>query len=117
MDVGSKIKKVRELKNFTQEHMAQRLNVSQSTYSRFEKKNDYDLTISQLHNIADEFGIKTEELLTFDEKIIFNNYGEIKDSHQFGGNKIENHFPEKLQQLYEDKIKLLEEKVAWLEKL
>ncbi|HXA02953.1 MAG TPA: helix-turn-helix transcriptional regulator, partial [Cytophagaceae bacterium] len=36
MSVGSKIKKIRELRNYTQEYMADRLQMSQSGYSKIE---------------------------------------------------------------------------------
>ncbi|MFN8437069.1 MAG: helix-turn-helix transcriptional regulator [Cytophagales bacterium] len=112
MKVGGKIKKIRELRNFTQEYMAEKLNISQSTYSRFEK-NDYDITVSQLNNIAEQLGVSTEELLNFNEKTIFNNYGNQYQVAQ----KIENHGIEEIKKLYEDKIQLLEDKIRLLEKL
>ena len=46
--------------------MAQQLNVSQSTYSRFEKE-DGDLTVSQLNKIAELLEIKVDDLINFDE--------------------------------------------------
>ena len=109
MEIGIKIKKVRELKNLTQGYMAEKLNVSQSTYSRFESPQS-DLTISQLNEIASIFDMKTEDLITFDEKYILNNYGEIK-GHQIGVNN----FPVEIKSLYEDKIKLLEDKIEYLQ--
>ncbi|MDR0802540.1 MAG: helix-turn-helix domain-containing protein, partial [Fluviicola sp.] len=36
MHVGQKIKKLRELKNFTQEYMANRLEMTQPSYSKIE---------------------------------------------------------------------------------
>lgn len=111
MEIGIKIKKVRELRNYTQDYMAEKLNVSQSTYSRFEK-DEGDLTISQLHKIAEVLDVKVNDLIAFDDKYVLNNYGEIKEN-QYGN--IQNYFPEKLEKLYEDKIKLLEDKIKYLE--
>lgn len=111
MEIGTKIKKVRELKNFTQGHMAELLGVSQSSYSRYESP-DSDLSISQLNEIANIFDMKAEDILAFDEKYVLNNYGEIK-GHQLAN--IYNSFPEKLEKLYEDKIQLLEDKIKYLE--
>jgi transcriptional regulator with XRE-family HTH domain len=113
--VGHKIKKIRELKNLTQEHMADVLKMSQTGYGKIER-DESDISLSRLEQISTVFEMKPEDLISFDEKNIFNNYGEIKENQHVWVSKIENHFPEKLQQLYEDKIKLLEEKVAWLEK-
>ena len=73
LDVGTKIKKIRELRNFTQEYMAVQLGENQSTYSRYED-NQHDITIKQLHNIASVLDISIYVLIDFDEKYIFNNY-------------------------------------------
>lgn len=35
--IGNKIKNIRELKNFTQEYMAEKLDISQAAYSKLEK--------------------------------------------------------------------------------
>ena len=112
IQVGNKIKKIRELKNLTQEHMADVLKMSQTGYGKIER-DESDISLSRLEQISTVFEMKPEDLMSFDEKYIFNLYAE----NQSTANGIQhNHFPEKLQQLYEDKIKLLEEKVAWLEK-
>ena len=113
IEVGKKIRKLRELKSFTQEHMATQLGVSQSTYSRYESE-DGDVTLQQLKNISDILGVKISDLLAFDEKNIFNNYGDSKDSSflVLGYNNVS----PRERELYDKTIKLLEEKVAMLEK-
>ncbi|WP_299247929.1 helix-turn-helix transcriptional regulator [uncultured Cytophaga sp.] len=111
MEIGIKIKKVRELRNLTQEYMAQQLNVSQSTYSRYEKE-DGDLTVSQLNKIAQLLEIKIDDLINFDEKLIFNNYGTAHDK-SFSVNYI--NISEKERELYDKTIKLLEEKILMIE--
>ena len=93
--------------------MADRLNISQQSYSNIES-GKVDVPYSRVEEIAAVFEIKPEELVSFDEKYILNNYG---DNHQQVATKIENYFPEKLQQLYEDKIKLLEDKIQLMELL
>jgi transcriptional regulator with XRE-family HTH domain len=110
--IGTKIKKIRELKNYTQEYMSDRLGVSQSTYARFEK-DDSDLTVSKINKIAEVLEVSVDDLLHFNERLVFNNYN---SSHINQANNIEINLPEKLIQLYEDKIKLLEEKINRLEK-
>lgn len=111
MEIGIKIKKVRELKNYTQEYMAEKLNVSQSTYSRYEKDGN-DLTVSQLKEISDIFDMKVDELINFDEKYIFNNYGTANDK-SFSVNYQA--VSDKERELYEKTIKLLEDKIKYLE--
>lgn len=114
MEVGLKIKKLRELKSLTQEYMAQQLNVSQSTYSRFEK-DDSDLTISQLKQISKLLDVKFEELVDNEKNIIFN-YSEGNQGthhldyiHNNNNSIFDKDFFEKHTKLYEDKISLLEE--------
>ena len=40
-NIGDKIRKVRELKGFTQDFMAGKLEMSQRAYSKIENKNQY----------------------------------------------------------------------------
>src|ERR1700756_5662643 len=111
LDIGTKIKHLRELRNYTQEYMAEKLDLSQSTYALFEK-DDSDLTISKLNKIAEILDIKIEDLINFSDKFIFNNY----TSNQANQGYIVNQFSENEKKLYEDKIKLLEEKIAYLQR-
>jgi transcriptional regulator with XRE-family HTH domain len=108
--IGTKIKHIRELRNYTQEYMAQMLEVSQSTYARFEK-DDSDLTLSKLRMIARILDVKIEDLINFTDKFIFNNY----TSNQANQGYIVNQFSDNEKKLYEDKIKLLEDKIAYLQ--
>lgn len=111
MEIGTKIKKVRELRNYTQEYMAQKLEVSQSSYSRYEK-DEGDLSLSELEKISEILGMKVEDLICFDEKMIFNNYGTAQDqSFSVNYQSISN----KERELYEKTIKLLEDKIKYLE--
>jgi transcriptional regulator with XRE-family HTH domain len=110
--IGNKIKKLRELKGFKQEYMAERLGITQQSYSKLESDKG-DIPFSRIEQLADIFEMKPEDLVAFDEKMVFNVYGQ-QNCGYLHGNQI--NFPEQLKQLYEDKIKFLEEKVAWLEK-
>jgi len=110
MEVGTKIKKIRELRSYTQDYMAERLNISQSTYARFEK-DDTDITLSKLEQIAEILDIKVEDLINFTDKFIFNNY----TSNQANQGYIVNQFSANEKKLYEDKIRLLEDKIEYLQ--
>lgn len=70
--IGSKIRKLRELKNYTQEYMADRIGVGQSSYARFEK-DDSDITISKLQQIADILEISIHDILDFNKSFFLNN--------------------------------------------
>lgn len=73
MSVGNKIRKLRELKNYTQAFMADQLELSLSGYGKIER-DETDLTLTRLQKIADVLGIDYNIILSFDEKHIFNFY-------------------------------------------
>ncbi len=111
--IGQKIKKVREIKGFKQEHVANMLEITQQSYSNIEI-DKIDVPFSKIKQIAEVFGMTVEDLISFDEKIVFNMHG----NHNLGYNNnptIHMNFPEKMQQLYEEQIALLKEKIIGLE--
>jgi transcriptional regulator with XRE-family HTH domain len=67
---GKLIRRRREQLGLSQQDMAERLNMSQSTYSRIEQK-DEDITIRQLKTIAEVLEIQLADLLP-DELVIYN---------------------------------------------
>jgi transcriptional regulator with XRE-family HTH domain len=75
---GRIIRKRREQLGFSQQEMAEKLNMSQSTYSRIEAK-DEDLTIRQLKLIADVLNVTLADLLP-DDLLIVNHPGQQTDS-------------------------------------
>jgi transcriptional regulator with XRE-family HTH domain len=72
MEIGQRIKKMRELRNMTQEHMAEKLETTQQNYSRWEK-GDIELTVLRLEQIAKILDVRPEDFFSFDEKVVFNN--------------------------------------------
>ncbi len=73
MSTFSNIKKHRELKNYTQEYMADRLNISQNTYSKLEN-GGIKLTVDRLKQISEILETPIEELLSVDTNVYnFNN--------------------------------------------
>jgi len=71
MSVGLKIKKLRELKNYTQAYMAQKLKLSLSGYGKIER-DETDITLKRLKEIASILETDYSNILNFDEKNIFN---------------------------------------------
>lgn len=109
INIGLRIKRLREIKGLKQDYMADKLNISQQSYSNIEN-GKIDVPFSKIENIADILGIKVDELISFDEHYVLNNFGENK-GHQI----VHYSFPDAIKQLYEDKIQLLEDKVKLLE--
>jgi transcriptional regulator with XRE-family HTH domain len=113
MLIGQKIKKLRELKNLTQDHMAQELGVTQGAYSRMEL-GETEVTYSKLERIADILQMKPEEIITFNENMVFN------IMHNDVGNGLvinNNQLSEGEKNLYLQQIDLLKEEVAYLKEL
>ncbi len=105
MHIGHKLKKLRELKNLTQEYVANQLEITQSNYSRIEN-NEIELSLNKLEKIADVLEMKPEEILAFDEKYIFNL---MHNENAYSGVTINNY--------YNQELKTLNEKIAKLEAL
>jgi transcriptional regulator with XRE-family HTH domain len=73
MKVGNKIKKMRELREYTQEDMAEKLAMSQSGYSKIEL-DETDVPFSRLLQISKVLQVSLSDLINFDEaKILLNN--------------------------------------------
>lgn len=114
----SNIKKMRELRGYNQKHMAGKMGIGQTTYSKLEN-GEMTLTDEYFKKIADTLGTTVEAIKQFDEKMLFH------ISHQQGGTVISLHntmdemlkaFHE-LTQPYKDRIKQLEEEVLFLRNL
>jgi len=72
MKIGKNIRKIRELKNFTQEHMAERLGMSQNGYSKLER-DETEMTLSKLMKLAEALETNFLDLIGFDENKLFFN--------------------------------------------
>ncbi|MEO8534470.1 MAG: helix-turn-helix transcriptional regulator [Flavobacterium sp.] len=104
--MNRKIKSLRELKNYTQQYMAEALEITQAAYSKIEKGKT-NLSLNKLEKIAEILGVSIETLIKFDTKIYLDHLTNEKENsnqdnfkNQFKGNKVE--------KLYEEKIVLLE---------
>jgi transcriptional regulator with XRE-family HTH domain len=119
MQVGQKIKKIRELRNFTQEYLATRLNISQESYSKIEA-NKTKVSTERLEQIATILEVSIFELMTFDDKYVFNNYNNavnaIQTSAKENAKVIFFNQAESEKQLYERLIEELKKQVERLEK-
>ncbi|MEQ1636180.1 MAG: helix-turn-helix transcriptional regulator [Methylococcales bacterium] len=79
MAVHEKIRLVRQLKGWSQEDVASKLDMSTNGYGSIER-GETDVNLSRLEQIAEIFGIKLSDLLELNEKIVFNQAGE--NNHQ-----------------------------------
>ncbi len=79
--LGHKIRKVRELKNLTQDRVAEEIGMTSSGYSRIER-GEVRVSIERLEQIARALGVQPNDLTNFDENVFFTNYGTAND-HSF----------------------------------
>jgi transcriptional regulator with XRE-family HTH domain len=107
----NKIKQLRELKNYTQEFMAQKLGLSTRAYSKIET-GETQLTINRLNEISSILAVSPMGILDFDDKQVFNN---CKQDGYIGINHIS--MPEKLIKQYEDTIQSLKEQISLMKML
>lgn len=70
MSIGKNIKKLRELKNYTQGYMAEQLDMSIPGYSKIENDKT-DITLSKITAIAEILETDLSTILNFDAKNVF----------------------------------------------
>jgi len=104
MEVVKKIRKLRELKGYSQEYIASKMNISQRSYSRIEK-GEINLHLSKLSQICEILEVSITKALDFDESVLFKNSSPTEDE-----SKLAN----KERELYEKQIDHLKEEVLFL---
>jgi transcriptional regulator with XRE-family HTH domain len=68
--IGEKIKKIRELRNFSRKFVANELLISVTTYGKIERNNT-DITVKRLYQIANVLNVGASTILDFDENLLF----------------------------------------------
>ncbi len=77
--VGLKLRKIRELRGFSQEYVAQQINISQKAYSKIECGST-KLTNQKLHKILEVLEISEYEFHTFDEISVLDKISKSKNA-------------------------------------
>jgi len=113
--IGKKIKQLRELKNYSQEFMATKLKMSIPGYGRIER-NEVDVSMERANQIATVLGISLTELVSFDEKYIFNNYAQNQNAFVINS-ELHQEDKKALHELVEYLKKQLESKDALIKEL
>ncbi len=70
MELPKKLKLIRALKNWTQEEVAEKLEISINSYAKIER-GETDVNFSRLQQIAEIMEIELLQLLELDEKNVF----------------------------------------------
>ncbi len=103
MQLGNKIKTLRELKKLTQKQIADSIGISQGAYSRLEL-GETEVTYSKLVKIAKELNMAPEEIIAFNEGVVIN----VMNNQTGNGLVIHNQdLPEEEKNLFKAQIDLL----------
>ena len=108
MEIGRKIKTLREIRNLTQSHLAQELGLTQSAYSKIEL-GEVEISFSKLETVAKVLGMKPEEIIAFSESMVFNVM-----NNQTGNGYVYNAHSENEIALYEEQILQLKAENTYL---
>lgn len=110
-ELGENIRKIRKLKGFSQQNLADEIKVDQKTISRIEK-GDLSPKFETLVAISKALSINLSQLLSFNENLIFNNYSQYQQGGQFVA--YNNTEIEKVEELYKQLLKEKDEMIALL---
>lgn len=110
--IADNIRKMRELRNFTQDYMATQLGITQAGYSKIESGTT-DITFSKIEEIAQILNVTPTDLVAFDSQKYFNSFNNVEGSNN--GSVIIEMKSDDMKRLFEDKIKLLEKLLSLAE--
>jgi transcriptional regulator with XRE-family HTH domain len=113
---GSKIRMIRELRGFSQETIAAKLGITQTTYSRLEN-NQTKLDTGMLEKIAREFGVSSADILSNEPAVV--NFSSIQTGRAFSADNsflFQKDLVEKLILSKDQEINNLKEVIAGLMK-
>jgi transcriptional regulator with XRE-family HTH domain len=102
--LGQNIRKLRELRNFTQQYMAEKLEMTQGNYARIENE-EIHLSDDRLQKISGLLGYSTEFIIQFDVEKIHDMVSEKKDQSK---DVFSFQISPELKHLYESRINSLE---------
>jgi len=72
MSIGKRIKKLRELRNYTQTYMSLELEISVSAYSKIER-DETEISLKRLEQISEILNVSINGIIQFDEQLIIEN--------------------------------------------
>jgi transcriptional regulator with XRE-family HTH domain len=100
--IGHKIKKLRELKNYTQSYMASELGITQGAYSRIEV-GETEISYGKLSKISSILDVPVDDIVSFNENMIFN----VSNNEVGNGYVVNNGITLDERKLYQEQIDLL----------
>jgi len=113
--IGNKIRRLRENKGFSQEDMAERLQISRSAYSRIEN-GETNSWVNHLDKLCENLDIKPEDFfINSDNNINTNqdNASAVQTNTHHDTHITINQLSEKVIELYEERINELKDQVEY----
>ncbi len=107
--IGEKIRKIRNLRGYSQEYMGSRLHMSQNNYSRIEL-DQINLTLKTLNDIAAVLEVSTQDILNFQETQLFPSSFKKEEpvtGRPYGQNTMVSMLQEEISSLREDRKRLM----------
>lgn len=112
MLIGNRLRKLRELRNYTQEYVAKALNMTATGYGKIER-DESEVSFQKLRKIAEILDIQLEDILNFNENMVFN----VKNRQGAAENEIPGANPglvDSEKRLYEQIIEQLRQENTYL---
>jgi transcriptional regulator with XRE-family HTH domain len=110
---GQKLRMLREFRNYSQEYVAEKLGITQNTYSRIEN-NQTKITTERLHQVAQVLDVPVSELISTEDPVIFLNGSSLGTQRSFKEEYCKE-LLENTRHLYEQILCALKEKINFLE--
>lgn len=111
LKIGENIRKIRELKGYSQDYMAKKMDISQRTYSSIESENN-KIDANRLKAIAEILEVNVLDILAFNDKALFTNAHFTQSS--IGMFNTVHLGETKLNKIQEARIKELQDEVSHL---
>jgi transcriptional regulator with XRE-family HTH domain len=113
VNLGQKIKKLRELKNYTQQHLADELGISLSGYGKIER-DQTEITMARLLEIAKILETDLFSLIHFNGNDVFKNGKQSKETKATEPSSLSLDLQQQLIQKYKDESEYPKELVRHL---
>lgn len=111
-EIGARIKRLREDKNYSQDYLAQKLGITQKAYSKIET-NQTRLSVDNLLRISEVLETSINKILDIDGGTVYNNYS----THHGEGIVINKTTSDKIIDLYDRLLKAKDDEIEALKKL
>lgn len=117
MNVGSKIRHIRQMKNLSQENLATALGISQKSYSELEN-GKISITIDKLEEIAKILKVSMEDIFNYStDKVFYYNNNTIENGYIENVNNLNKGLVQDLKEQHKIHVEDLKNQIEFLKGL